>query len=231
MTTLSGKRVLVTGATGVLGGMIARMLAAEGATVVHSARNSDRLAALAVPGEKYGVDLATPTAGAALAAAVSAAGPLDGIICAHGVVAFGPVSNLSPEVATQVTAINQTSVMELVAALVPALQQSGAAGREPFVVTISGVISENPVAGMATYGSSKSGLRAFVEAAARELRRDKIRVFDTRPPHTETGLATRAVAGAAPAFPQGLDPERVARRIVDAVLNDEKDVPSSAFTS
>lgn len=91
------------------------------------------------------------------------------------------------------------------------------------------MISENPVAGMSVYGSSKSGLRAFVEAAARELRRNKIRVLDTRPPHTETGLAGRAIDGIAPAFPAGLEPDSVAQRIVDAILNDEKDVPSGAF--
>lgn len=230
MTILEGKRILVTGATGVLGSAIARILTDRGASVVHSARNTERLTALSAPGEKFGVDLSAPTAGAALIAAVTASGPVDGIVCAHGVVAFGPVATVSPESAAQVISINQSSVIEIIAAAVPSLKTSADTGREPFVLTISGVISENPVAGMSVYGSSKSGLRAFIEAAARELRRDKIRVLDTRPPHTETGLAGRAVAGIAPAFPAGLDPEFVAQRIVDAIVNDEKDLPSSAFS-
>ncbi|MEY5017910.1 MAG: hypothetical protein RL431_959 [Actinomycetota bacterium] len=229
MTTVAGKRILITGATGVLGSTIARMLTNLGAEVVHSARNTDRLTALTIPGEKFGVDLSAPTAGSALIAAVTAAGPLDGIVCAHGVVAFGPVATASPETTTRVIAINQSSVIDIVAAAVPSLTQSAELGCEPFVLTISGVISENPVAGMSVYGSSKSGLRAFVEAAARELRRNKIRVLDTRPPHTETGLAGRAIDGIAPAFPAGLEPDSVAQRIVDAILNDEKDVTSGAF--
>jgi cyclic-di-GMP-binding biofilm dispersal mediator protein len=42
-------------------------------------------------------------------------------------------------------------------------------------------------------------------------------------------LATRAIAGQAPAFPTGLTPESVAQRIVNAIVQDEKDLPSSAF--
>ncbi|NBU16623.1 MAG: short-chain dehydrogenase, partial [Actinobacteria bacterium] len=62
-------------------------------------------------------------------------------------------------------------------------------------------------------------------------RRTGIRVIDARPPHTETGLATRAVAGTAPRFPQGLSPDTVASRIVAAIADGETDLPSSAFTA
>ena len=229
MTTLAGKRILVTGATGVLGGLMSAHIVAMGGTVVHSARNTERLAALATTDEKFGVDMTVPTAGAALISAVTDSGPLDGIVFAHGVVAFGPAASVTADTLSEITATNLTSVIETITAAVPALLQSAAAGNEPFVVTLSGVISENAVAGMAVYGATKSGLRAYIEAVARELRRDKIRVFDARPPHTETGLATRAIAGTAPAFPAGLAPEAVAQRIIDAILNDEKDVPSTAF--
>ena len=69
-----------------------------------------------------------------------------------------------------------------------------------------------------------------MSATQRELRREGIRIVDTRPPHTETGLASRAIAGVAPAMPQGLDPDVVAARIVAAIVNDEKDVPAEAFS-
>ncbi|MEK7662631.1 MAG: short-chain dehydrogenase, partial [Actinomycetota bacterium] len=67
-------------------------------------------------------------------------------------------------------------------------------------------------------------------ATQRELRREGIRVLDTRPPHTETGLASRAIAGVAPTMPQGLDPDAVAARIVAAIVNDDKDVPAELFS-
>ena len=74
------------------------------------------------------------------------------------------------------------------------------------IVNISGVIAEQGLAGMAAYGASKAAVRSFDEALAREARRRKIRVIDARPPHTETGLATRPIAGQAPRMPVGLDP-------------------------
>ena len=58
---------------------------------------------------------------------------------------------------------------------------------------------------------------AAFEAIRRELRRVKVQVIDVRPPHTETGLATRPLAGAAPKMPEGLSPRAVAERIVDAI--------------
>jgi hypothetical protein len=56
-----------------------------------------------------------------------------------------------------------------------------------------------------------------------------VRLLDARPGHTETGLATRPVEGRAPSFPPGLDPDAVAARIVRAIVDGEKDLPSSAF--
>ena len=64
----------------------------------------------------------------------------------------------------------------------------------------------------------------------RELRGRKINVIDARPPHTETGLATRAVYGEAPKMKQGLEPEVVARRIVVAVENDESELAPVVFS-
>jgi len=70
---------------------------------------------------------------------------------------------------------------------------------------------------------------ALFLAAAKEARKSKIRVLDIRPPHTETGLAGRAIAGDAPKMPDGADPDAVAQRIVEAILGNERELPSSAF--
>jgi hypothetical protein len=72
-------------------------------------------------------------------------------------------------------------------------------------------------------------LTAFDAAAGRELRRAGIRLLDARPPHTETGLAERPIAGRAPRLPPGLDPDTVAARVIAALLDDERDLPSTAF--
>jgi cyclic-di-GMP-binding biofilm dispersal mediator protein len=110
------------------------------------------------------------------------------------------------------------------------LQQSAHAGLSPFACTISAVVAEQPVAGMAAYSASKAAVTAFDAAVARELRRSGIRVLDARPPHTETGLASRPVAGQAPALPRGLEPQAVAQRIVTALLDGERDLPAASFS-
>jgi cyclic-di-GMP-binding biofilm dispersal mediator protein len=57
-----------------------------------------------------------------------------------------------------------------------------------------------------------------------------VMVTDVRPPHTETGLATRPVAGEAPKMPVGLDPAAVAERIVRAIEQGDSAVASTDFS-
>jgi NAD(P)-dependent dehydrogenase (short-subunit alcohol dehydrogenase family) len=228
MTDLDGAVVLVAGASGGLGVRVAAMLEDEGAVVVRAARRPDSLSG---PGA-YLADLRDPSGGAALVrSALDEHGRLDGVVVAAGVVAFGAAKDLDDDTLDELVATNALGPIRLLRDAHAALVQSAAAGREPFVVTISGVVSEAPTVGMAAYSASKAALAAFVSAAGREYRRDGIRVIDARPGHTDTGLATRAVAGQAPAFGAALDPDAVAERIVRAIVDGEKDLPSSAFSS
>jgi cyclic-di-GMP-binding biofilm dispersal mediator protein len=66
-------------------------------------------------------------------------------------------------------------------------------------------------------------------ALGKEWRREGIRVISARPGHTETGLASRAIAGQAPTFPAGMTTEHVVARLVAAIEADEKDLASSDF--
>ncbi|MBU4465716.1 MAG: SDR family NAD(P)-dependent oxidoreductase [Actinobacteria bacterium] len=128
-------------------------------------------------------------------------------------------------------AVNAIGPIRLVRAATPALVASAAEGREPFVVTLSGIVSELPTAGIAAYSASKSALAAFAKASARGLKRTGVRLIDARPGHTETGLASRPIFGTAPKFPAGLTPETVVDRIVVAIASSENDLPSTAFTA
>ena len=227
MTDLNDAVVLVLGASGGLGSRIAAMLEDEGARVVRAARRPDSLSGP----DAYLADLRTEQGAASLvAAALQAHGRLDGVVVAAGVVAFGPADEVSDGTLAELVETNMLGPIRALRDASQALAESAAAGREPFVVTISGVVSESPTAGMAAYSASKAGLAAFVSAASREYRRRGVRVLDARPGHTDTGLATRAVEGAAPAFGAALDPDDVAARIVRAIVDGEKDLPSSAFT-
>ena len=231
MSELKARNILVLGASGVLGSNIATKLAQAGATVM--ATSSTLESAERVPhagNPRLLVDLTNPESIRVLIEyLIESDAKIDGIVNATGVVAFGNFTELSPEVLTKLFAVNTTGPIQLIQGLLPALKASAAAGNDPFIVNISGVVAETPMAGLAAYSASKAAFFAFNQAISRELRRDGIRVIDARPGHTETGLAGRAIGGVAPAFPPGMSAEQVSDRIVKAIMEDEKDLPSSAF--
>lgn len=232
MDELRGSTILVVGATGGLGREIARQLSEAGATLVLSARNPADLAALGLPGAQVTAELTDPASISRLVkTAVTVTGGLDGVVVAAGVVAFGPAAGLSPGTLDRLFAVNTAAPILLFQAAHAALVRSAAAGRSPFLLTLSGVVSESPTANLAAYSASKAGVAAFAVAAGREVRREGIRIIDARPGHTDTELSTHPLAGTAPPLPAGLDPVEVAARIVRAIVTGERDLPSSAFTN
>lgn len=230
MADLQGHSILIVGATGVLGTLTARRLAEAGALLTLHGRDEGRVASLGIAGTAVSGDLRDEaTAAGAVDAAIATHGRLDGVVIASGVVAFGAVGTVPDDVLLDLFRINAIAPIRVIQAALPHLVAAAGEGRSPFVLTISAVVAEQPTAGMAAYSASKAALTAFDTAAARELRRSGIRLIDARPPHTETGLADRPIAGAAPKLPQGLDPDAVAARMVAAIENGETDLPSSAF--
>ena len=210
MTNLDGSVVLVTGAGGGLGSRIASQLEGAGATVVRPSRAE-------LPG--------------AIESTIAQHGRLDGLVIATGVVAFGAAAELQYVTVATLFEVNTIDPIALIVASQPHLATSAAEGREPFIVTLSGVVAEAPVAGLAAYSASKAALAAFVIATAREYRRSGIRVMDARPGHTATELSQHPIAGTAPAFGAALDPDAVATRVVRGIVDGEKDLPSAAFTA
>ena len=196
------------------------------------ARDESRLAAIDVPGQRVAIDVRLASSPDLIVdVATSTYGGLDGIVYAAGAVAFGGVDELPDEVMIDLFTLSTLAPIRLLRAGLPALRASAAAGHDPFAMHISAVVAEQPQAGMAAYSASKAALAAYDSAAMRELRREGIRLIDALPPHTETGLATRPLAGAAPKLPRGLEPRMVAERVFTAIREVEKDLPSAAFTS
>ena len=224
--SMVGRSVLVAGASGGLGSEIAANLATRGATLTLVSRSADRLDALEVAGHRLALDLRDPAAcRTAVEAAIGHGQGLDVVVNAVGVVAFGGVGQLSPDTMEELFLTNTFVSMMLASAAFAVINDGGV------IVNISGVIAEQNLPGMAAYGASKAAVRSFDEALAREARRRKVRVIDARPPHTETGLAGRAIDGQAPKMPVGLAPADVAATICDAIAGEVTDLPSSAFTA
>ena len=151
-------------------------------------------------------------------------GRLDGVVVAAGIVAFGDLVDTDDVVVEELFLTNAMGPMWLAKRVAPVLQSS-----QGFFVNLSGVVAEAPMPGMAAYSASKAAAAAATEAVRREFRRMKVAVIDVRPPHTETGLATRPLAGSAPKMPQGLDPAAVAERVVAAIEQGDAAVASTDF--
>lgn len=217
---LSGLHVVVVGATGVLGARIATQFAAAGVRVSAIVRDHTRLDGASV--SQYA--LADVTDHAALSTAFASVAPFDGVVNATGVVAFGNIADLDDATIARLFAVNAIAPLVMVREASPHITDGG------FFVNLSGVVATQPFAGMAAYSASKAAAWAAMTAAARELRRRRIDVIDARPPHTETGLATRPLAGVAPKMPEGLAPDVVASRIVAAVAAGERELPAEVFS-
>ncbi len=221
---LDGASILIAGASGVLGREIGRHLVKAGAELTLFGRSADRLASVDHAGPRVVGDVASAAAcEQAVEAAVAAYGKLDGVVNAAGVVAFGELESLTDATLDELVATNLIGPLRLMRAALPELERGG------FLANLSAIVAERPMAGMAAYSAVKAGLTALDQALARELRSRRIDVIDLRPPHTETGLASRPIAGEAPKLPTGRSPEAVAERIVHAIRTGEKEVAAGDF--
>jgi cyclic-di-GMP-binding biofilm dispersal mediator protein len=218
---LNGKHIVVVGASGVLGAEMAALLVKAGATVSAVVRGSSRLDSTVVTRHA----IADISNSAELEAALQELAPFDGLINAAGIVAFGEVKELDDKTMTQLFAVNAIAPIVMLREGAKHITEGG------FFLNISAVVAQAPMAGMAAYSASKAAAWAAMVAATRELRRQQIDVIDARPPHTETGLATRPIAGAAPRLPEGLTPNFVATKIIVGIQDGARDLPVESFAS
>lgn len=208
--------VAVVGATGGLGTPITAAVESRGATVIRAGRSGDVDVVLDLRDSRSGDDLVVH--------AREHHGRLDGVIVAAGIVAFGDIGATDDVVVEELFITNSMGPIWLASRVEAALEESGG-----FFANVSGVVAETPMPAMAAYSASKAAAAAAMTAIAKEWRRKKIAVTDLRPPHTETGLATRPLAGTAPDMAQGLEPGAVAERIVAAIENGEREVAGADF--
>lgn len=206
---ISGKLFLVTGATGGLGSRIAADIEARGGYALRTSGGE--------------CDISVAEDRKVITQLVVDHGGVDGVVFASGVVGFGMHGTLAAGSVQRLIDVNVAGPLELTNELLPHVHDGGS------IVFVTGAVVDFTTIGMAAYTAAKAGLSAACPVLRRELRSRKINVIDARPPHTETGLATRAVYGEAPKMKQGLEPEVVAKRIVLAIENDETELAPVVF--
>ncbi|WP_454716430.1 3-oxoacyl-[acyl-carrier-protein] reductase [Caulobacter segnis] len=171
MFDLTGKTALVTGATGGIGGAIAKALHAQGAHVVLSGTRESALSELAAQfGERVSFVAANLSDSAAVdglvAKAEEAAGaPLDIVIANAGVTRDGLIVRMKDEDWETVIKVNLEGYFRLARAAAKGMMKRRA-GRIIGITSIVGVTG-NP--GQTNYAASKAGMIGFSKALAQEL--------------------------------------------------------------
>lgn len=225
----TGKSILVIGGSGALGAELVRQLSAQGALVMATARNSETAARIPAEAKlKLVVDLEIPESIKTLTDyLLDANKPINGIINAAGVVGFAKATETSPADSAKLMQINNLGPAALISALHPLLVLDK--DTESFVAGITGVVSEKVFPGMSSYTVSKTAHASYLATIAQEFRRDKIQVTDAKPGHTETGLASRAIFGTAPAFPEGMTAGHVVSVLLAGIKEGKTLIPSTEF--
>lgn len=173
MFDLTGKTALVTGATGGIGGAIARVLHARGATVALSGRQVDKLEAMkAELGERAVVcpcDLGNKEQVAKLIdeAIKALGGRLDILVNNAGLTKDNLFMVMKDEQWDEVIAVNLTSTFMLMrAGARHMLRTKSGYGRIINISSVSGIIG-NP--GQGNYAASKAGMIGMTKSLAREV--------------------------------------------------------------
>ena len=169
MFDLSGKTALVTGATGAIGGAIARALHAQGATVAISGTRQDALDALAGElKERVHVlpcDLADAAAVEALVPnAEKAMQKLDILVANAGVNADNLFVQLTDEAWDKVIAVNLTATFRLTRAAVRTMMRR----RWGRVIGIASIVGFTGNPGQGNYTASKAGMVGMMKSVAAE---------------------------------------------------------------
>jgi 3-oxoacyl-[acyl-carrier protein] reductase len=170
MFDLTGRKALVTGATGGLGQAIARGLHAQGATVALSGTRPQALEALAAElgarAHPVAADLADRDSVEGLVPAAEAAiGPLDILVNNAGITRDNLFMRMKDEEWEQVLSVNLTAAFRLSRAAVKGMMRR----RFGRIVNIGSVVGSSGNPGQGNYAAAKAGLVGLTKSLAAEV--------------------------------------------------------------
>ena len=174
---LTGRRVLVTGASSGIGAAVSRSIVACGGSVAMLARRKERLddlcdelgeRAVGVNGDVTDLDRLEP----AIDEAARALGGLDGLVAAAGKSMTGTITTGTPEIWRELFDLNLVGPLATVRYATSHFPDQGRRD----VVLVGSAGSLTPIPGAAVYAASKRGLRAACDGLRLELAPEGINV-------------------------------------------------------
>jgi len=217
---LSGKTVLLTGASTGLGPHIARRLREAGAKFVLSARNEAALEKLADElGESrvIAADLSRTGEPERLAAE---SGHVDVLVSNAGIPATGRLTTFKVEEIDRAIAVNLRAGIVLASKLVPGMLER----KSGHLVFMSSIAGKLPSGGETIYNATKFGVRGFALALREELWGTGVGVSVISPTFVSeagmwavTGLKPNPIAGE-------VSPEQVADAVWTSIIKNKREI-------
>lgn len=220
---MSGRRVLITGATGSVGRALARRLAARGDTLVLAGREPGEAEALArdcaarfgVRAEALEFDAELHDGAALVERACERVGVLTGVVVVHGVMIGRDESLEDPTLFARMCEVNLGSAGAVALAACARMAEGS------FVCLVSSVAGDRGRASNFPYGATKAGLSAFGEGLAAWAWQRGIAVTVVRPGVIDSAMTWGLGEGGEPGRlePGGMvaDPGRIADDIVRGI--------------
>jgi NAD(P)-dependent dehydrogenase (short-subunit alcohol dehydrogenase family) len=188
---LDGKRAIVTGGAGGIGGAIAKRFAAAGALIMIADLNADKASATAAALGKghvaTGVDVASlDSVNAMVAQTERALGGVDILVHSAGVAMLRDVLEVDPADWKRVIDINLMGTYYACLAVARSMVARKAGGS---LITIASAAAARPSLGATAYGASKGGVVTLTKGLAVDLASRNIRVNSIAPGPIETEMA------------------------------------------
>jgi NAD(P)-dependent dehydrogenase (short-subunit alcohol dehydrogenase family) len=178
MEKLTGKKVVVAGATGGIGSSLVKLLVQSGAEVFITGRNNEKLSNIAaahgIPASHLlAIDISNGAEMELLAGTVSSQlGTPDILINLAGIGIIKPMEQLSLDDFSRSIQTNLVGAFLFVKSFLPAMKEV----KKGLIINVPGVLGKVPMAGAAAYSASKYGIVGMMQSIREELKRTEIRI-------------------------------------------------------